>query len=85
MKLSIKAMSSVFGIDLGSKHSACLLAAPGNASIRGWVLDGFSSIYPGFHGARSLADTLLGTGYAIVDGGVGGFLLAWLYNTFAHM
>jgi hypothetical protein len=48
-------------------------------------LDGFSSIYPGFHGARSLADALLGTGYAIVDGGVGGFLLAWLYNTFAHM
>ena len=48
-------------------------------------MDGISSIYPGFHRARSVADALLGTRYAIVDGGVGGFLLASLYNTFAHM
>ena len=47
-------------------------------------MDGISSIYPGFHRARSFADALLGTRYAILDGGVGGFLLAWLYITFAH-
>jgi hypothetical protein len=28
----------------------------------------------------SLSDAMVGTGYAIVDGGVGGFLLDWLYN-----
>jgi hypothetical protein len=43
-------------------------------------LEGISSIYPGFHGGVSLSEALVGTGYAIVDGGVGGFVLAWLYN-----
>jgi hypothetical protein len=47
-------------------------------------LDGISSIYPGFHGAKSLADALLGTGYAVVDGALGGFAIAWLYNLIAH-
>lgn len=42
-----------------------------------------SSIYPGFHASRTFADVLVGTGYAIVDGAIGGFLLAWLYNLFA--
>jgi len=47
-------------------------AAPSYGSA---FLGAFSSICPGFHGARSLADLLVG-GFA------GGFLLAWFCNKF---
>ena len=42
-----------------------------------------SSVYPGYHAARTLADVLVGTGYGLVDGAAGGLLFAWLYNAFA--
>jgi hypothetical protein len=43
-----------------------------------------SSIYPGFHNSRSFVDVLVGTGYGVVDGGVGGLLFGWLYNFFSR-
>jgi len=85
MKLSIKAMSSASALIWGASILLVCLLHLTMPQYGARFLDGFSSIYPGFHGARSLADALLGTGYAIVDGGAGGSLLAWLYNTFAHM
>ena len=85
MKLSIKAMSSVSALIWGASILLVCLLHLAMPHYGTGFLDGISSIYPGFHGARSFADALLGTGYAIVDGGVGGFLLAGLYNTFAHM
>jgi hypothetical protein len=33
--------------------------------------------------AGCLPDALIGTGYALVDGGVGGCIFAWLCNRFA--
>ena len=42
-----------------------------------------SSVYPGYHATRTLADVLVGTGYGLVDGAVAGIFFAWLYNTFA--
>ncbi len=42
------------------------------------------SLYPGFHASRTLLDVLVGTGYGFVDGAIGGFLVAWLYNLFAR-
>ena len=42
-----------------------------------------SSLYPGYHATRNLFDVLVGTGYGMADGAVGGFLLAWVYNLFA--
>jgi len=42
-----------------------------------------SSIYPGFHDSRTFADVLVGTGYGLVDGAVGGLLFGWLYNLFS--
>jgi hypothetical protein len=39
-----------------------------------------SSIYPGFHDSRTFLDVLVGTGYALFDGAVGGALFGWLYN-----
>ena len=41
-----------------------------------------SSIYPGYHGTRTLGDVLIGTGYGLVDGSICFFLLGWIYNFF---
>jgi hypothetical protein len=46
-------------------------------------LQAIGSLYPGFHASPALGDTLVGTVYGFVDGGVGGLLLAWLYNAVA--
>lgn len=42
-----------------------------------------SSVYPGFHASRTFLDVLAGTGYGLLDGAIGGCLIAWLYNLFA--
>jgi len=39
-----------------------------------------SSVYPGYHATSSLGDVLTGTGYALVDGAIAGWLFGWLYN-----
>ena len=41
-----------------------------------------SSIYPGYHATRSIGEVMVGAGYGVVDGGVGGLLFAWIYNFF---
>lgn len=43
-----------------------------------------SSVYPGYHAAPSLGSVLVGTGYALVDGAVCGWLFGWLYNRAAQ-
>jgi hypothetical protein len=43
-----------------------------------------SSVYPGYHANRSFVDLLVGTAYGAADGGIGGFLIAWIYNRFAR-
>lgn len=39
-----------------------------------------SSVYPGFHASRTIGDVLVGTGYALIDGAIGGLLFGWIYN-----
>ena len=77
-------MSSVSALIWGASVLLICLLHRAMPDYETRFMDGISSIYPGFHRARSFADALLGTRYAILDGGVGGFLLAWLYITFAH-
>lgn len=43
-------------------------------------LEVLSSVYPGYSAARSFDAVLIGTGYGIVYGAIGGWLFAWLYN-----
>ncbi len=42
-----------------------------------------SSVYPGYHATRNFGDVLTGTGYALFDGAVTGWLFGWLYNRVA--
>jgi hypothetical protein len=83
MKLSIRGLAVSIGLLWGG-GVLCVglvhLAAPGYASS---FLTGVSSIYPGFHGAHSFGDALVGTVYALVDGVLGGLVFGWLYNAFA--
>jgi hypothetical protein len=83
MRLSIRGVMFTTGLLWGG----CILcvglvhlAFPGYASD---FLAGISSIYPGFHGGRSFGDVIVGTAYALVDGGLGGVFFAWLYNAFS--
>ncbi len=82
MSLSVRSLAMTLALLWGSALlmvGLVNLAAPafGNA-----FLQGVSSIYPGFHHSRHLLDVLVGTGYALVDGAVGGAFFAWLYNFF---
>ena len=83
MRLSIKGLALATGIVWGG----CILlvgivhlAAP---SYGAEFLRLASSIYPGFHNNGGFLDVLVGTGYGLVDGSIGGAILAWLYNCFA--
>ena len=49
----------------------------------GWmVLQMASSIYPGYEATNTVGSVLTGTGYALVDGAIGGFLFSFIYNLF---
>jgi len=48
----------------------------------GAFLNAMASIYPGYHAEPTFGQVLIGGGYGIVDGAVGGAILAGLYNLF---
>jgi len=84
VKLNIKALALASGILWGAALFVVTLANvmwPGYGKA---FLEDVASIYPGYSGDRSLAQVLIGTGYALVDGGVAGAVLAWLYNCLAR-
>ena len=82
MQLSAKALAIVSAILWGASIllvGLVNLAAPSYGSN---FLHGLSSVYPGFHASRTVLDVMVGTGYGIDDGAVGGYLFALLYNFF---
>jgi len=83
MRLSVKALTIVCALLWGGAILCVGLIHVAIPSYGASFLDAISSIYPGFHGARSFADALVGTGYALLDGAAGGFIFAWLYNLLA--
>ena len=80
MKLDVRGMSFTIGLLWG----ASMLIA-GVANIVGGeycqvFLDMVASVYPGYHATGTLGDAIVGTLYGVVDGAIGGAILAWLYN-----
>jgi len=55
-----------------------------NANYAMSFLGVMSSIYPGFVVSHTLGSVFVGTLYGLVDGALGGFFFAWLYNAFAR-
>jgi hypothetical protein len=83
MRLSLKGMMAASAILWGGGIllvGLINLAAPSYGTA---FLQLASSLYPGFHNSRKFLDVLVGTGYALLDAGVGGLLFAWFYNLFA--
>ncbi len=83
MKLSEKQLGLACAILWGG---VMLFMGLANAAWSGYgqaFLNVIASVYPGYHGG-SLLQVALGTVYGIVDGLMGGFVLAWLYNRFAQ-
>jgi len=82
MKLNTKALALASAILWGL---AMLLMSLANLiwGSYGQFLQIMSSVYPGYHATRSIAEVIVGTVYGAGDGLVGGAVFAWLYNQFA--
>ncbi len=83
MKFSIKGLALASGILWGLAMLGTGLA---NLIWDGYgqqFLQTMSSVYPGYHATRSIAEVIVGTVYGVVDGLIGGAVFARLYNQFA--
>lgn len=82
-KLSIKAFTLASAILWGVGVllvGICNRIWPGYG---GMFLELIASVYPGYHASASVASSLVGAGYAFLDGAIGGAIFAWLYNRFS--
>ncbi len=84
MKLNIKALALTSAILWGLAMLVMSLANLIWGNFGQQFLQAMSSVYPGYHATRSIAEVIVGTLYGAVDGLVGGAVFAWLYNQFAH-
>ena len=83
MKLSVKGLAMASGILWGF---AMLGTGLSNLVWGGYgqqFLQTMSSVYPGYHATRSIAEVIVGALYGAVDGFIAGAVFAWLYNQFA--
>jgi len=80
MKLSLKAFTLTGAILWGG---AVLLCAILNAIWPPYAqefLQVVSSVYPGYKVTQTIGSIISGTLYAALDGGIGAFIFAWVYN-----
>jgi len=84
MRLSIKSLGIVSALLWGGGVFLCGVANLVSGAYGAEFLRVLSSIYPGLHASRTLADVLVGSGYAVVDGGSAGLVFGWLYNWIAE-
>jgi hypothetical protein len=80
MHLSVKALGITGALLWGGAMLVLGIAHLASASYAAEFLKVISSIYPGYHATQTVGDVVLGTCYALVDGGVGGLIFAWVYN-----
>jgi hypothetical protein len=82
MKLNVRAMAFCMAIIWGA---AVLLSGLANLLWSGYgtvFLQCLASVYPGYKASGSAGDLIIGVAYGVVDGGLFGLVLAWLYNRF---
>jgi TRAP-type mannitol/chloroaromatic compound transport system permease large subunit len=84
MKLSVKGLALASGIVWGWAMLGTGLANLIWAGYGQQFLQTMSSVYPGYHATRSIAEVIVGTLYGAVDGLIAGAVFAWLYNQFAR-
>ena len=80
MRLSVRGMAAACSLLWGGAvfvGGICHMIWP---SYGGAFLAFAASIYPGYQPEGGFISVLIGTLYGLVDAGIGGALLAWLYN-----
>lgn len=83
MKLSTKAFAITAGLFWGG---AILLVGLVNLVSPDYgvaFLNLSASVYPGYEPMTGVGSVITGTLYGLVDGAIGGFIFAWLYNVLA--
>lgn len=80
MKFNTKALALTSAILWGSAMLVTGLANLIWGNYGQQFLQTMSSVYPGYHATRSIAEVIIGTLYGVVDGLAGGAVFAWLYN-----
>ena len=83
MKLDVKGMAITLGLVWGV---AVLVVGIANLIWPNYgqaFLELVASIYPGYTAGASVGQLIVGTLYGVVDGAVGGAVIAWLSNLFA--
>jgi membrane protease YdiL (CAAX protease family) len=83
MKFNIKALAVTSAILWGLAMLGMGLANLIWSGYGQQFLQIMSSVYPGYHATRSIAEVVVGTLYGVVDGFICGAVFAWLYNQFA--
>lgn len=80
MKLDVKGMALAFGLLWGGMM---LLAGVANRITGDYgqlFLAMMASLYPGYYVGGTITDVIVGALYGLVDGAIGGAVLALLYN-----
>ena len=83
MKLSVKGLAITAAIIWGA---ALLIVGSANMMFPDYAtnfLEVIGSVYPGYHPGTGFSSVIIGSLYGIVDAGIGGAIIAWLYNFFA--
>lgn len=93
MRLNVKAMAITLGITWGAVMFILLVAnwlvlmGGGGGELEPAYGEAFlnvmESIYPGYVSGAGWASVIVGTLYAVLDGAIGGAIVAWLYNKVA--
>lgn len=79
-KLNVKAL----GLSLGITWSVSLVLMGVIAMISGWgasFVSGIGKLYIGYQ--PTIAGCIIGAMWGFIDAGIGGVVIAWLYNKFA--
>ncbi len=81
MKLNLKALALSLAVLWGLGFFLVGLANLIWSGYAAAFLNLLASVYPGYHAAGTFGDLIVGTLYAILDGGLGGLIFGWFYNS----
>jgi hypothetical protein len=80
MKVDVRSMAITSGLLWGTAVLAVGLVNVIKPHYGRRFLRMVSSIYPGYQARSNAADAMVGAGYALLDGAIGGAIFAALYN-----
>jgi len=80
MKLDVKGMALTFGLLWGGAMLVVGVVNMISGDYGQLFLAVMASLYPGYYVGGTIRDAIVGGLYGLVDGGIGGAVLALLYN-----